>query len=399
MALIECTECKEEFSDKAEACPHCGCPTTLSANQKEEKIDKNIKSAKTKRIKPWMLITGIVVLLAVVVSVVIAILPSKYNWDEVILKSALPTPSSQYGDLHTNDADDLYLSVNRVTFSEYENYLNSCIEKGYAFVVESSGSSYTAFNKDGYELKLDYNEYNESIDISLNVRVSGTIKWSNSKLAALLPVPKANVGSIANDYTYGYEVYIGDITKVDFDTYISECEFKGFNLNIQKQENAFYSENALGYELVVEYYDCELMYISLNVPENIDDNEEHEKTTEDEEQNTEKKNDPSSTNSYTKNSYQTNTQYCVATGCTRKGTKTYRGISSETEYYCETHYDELISMMSDMEEDVGKGSYSKHTCEECSREGTHSIIGISGSTEYYCSTHYNELKEFMKIFQ
>ena len=27
MALIKCTECGKEFSDKATACPNCGCPT------------------------------------------------------------------------------------------------------------------------------------------------------------------------------------------------------------------------------------------------------------------------------------------------------------------------------------------------------------------------------------
>lgn len=26
MALIKCTECGKEFSDKAPACPNCGCP-------------------------------------------------------------------------------------------------------------------------------------------------------------------------------------------------------------------------------------------------------------------------------------------------------------------------------------------------------------------------------------
>ena len=28
MALIRCTECGKEFSDKAPACPNCGCPTS-----------------------------------------------------------------------------------------------------------------------------------------------------------------------------------------------------------------------------------------------------------------------------------------------------------------------------------------------------------------------------------
>lgn len=27
MALIRCPECGKEFSDKAHACPNCGCPT------------------------------------------------------------------------------------------------------------------------------------------------------------------------------------------------------------------------------------------------------------------------------------------------------------------------------------------------------------------------------------
>lgn len=30
MALIACPECKREISDKATACPHCGCPIVAS---------------------------------------------------------------------------------------------------------------------------------------------------------------------------------------------------------------------------------------------------------------------------------------------------------------------------------------------------------------------------------
>lgn len=29
MALINCTECGKQISDKAEFCPHCGCPKTV----------------------------------------------------------------------------------------------------------------------------------------------------------------------------------------------------------------------------------------------------------------------------------------------------------------------------------------------------------------------------------
>ena len=36
MALINCPECKKEISDKATACPHCGCPIKLQPSQQEE---------------------------------------------------------------------------------------------------------------------------------------------------------------------------------------------------------------------------------------------------------------------------------------------------------------------------------------------------------------------------
>lgn len=31
MALINCPECNKEISDKAQSCPHCGCPINLNS--------------------------------------------------------------------------------------------------------------------------------------------------------------------------------------------------------------------------------------------------------------------------------------------------------------------------------------------------------------------------------
>ena len=36
MALIKCSECGREISDKASSCPHCGCPVTGT----EELVEK-----------------------------------------------------------------------------------------------------------------------------------------------------------------------------------------------------------------------------------------------------------------------------------------------------------------------------------------------------------------------
>lgn len=42
MALIKCPECGKEFSDKASACPNCGCPISEIRKQTEEEKQKNI---------------------------------------------------------------------------------------------------------------------------------------------------------------------------------------------------------------------------------------------------------------------------------------------------------------------------------------------------------------------
>ena len=36
MALIKCPECGQDISDKALACPHCGCPMNASAQAQEQ---------------------------------------------------------------------------------------------------------------------------------------------------------------------------------------------------------------------------------------------------------------------------------------------------------------------------------------------------------------------------
>ena len=41
MALIKCTECDKEFSDRAEACPNCGCPTEYNIIQEQNNLSLN----------------------------------------------------------------------------------------------------------------------------------------------------------------------------------------------------------------------------------------------------------------------------------------------------------------------------------------------------------------------
>ena len=82
--------------------------------------------------------------------------------------------------------------------------------------------------------------------------------------------------------------------------------------------------------------------------------------------------------------------------CGKKAPRSYTNpFSGQKEYYCEAHYQEIIDIMGEMEDDVGSSNQSKHTCEECSREGTHKYESFTGQTEYYCTEHYEELMDLL----
>ena len=46
MALIKCPECGKEISDKAGACPHCGCPIGSTGQQVESNSVKKVMETK-----------------------------------------------------------------------------------------------------------------------------------------------------------------------------------------------------------------------------------------------------------------------------------------------------------------------------------------------------------------
>ena len=89
----------------------------------------------------------------------------------------------------------------------------------------------------------------------------------------------------------------------------------------------------------------------------------------------------------------------TCTECGKSANRTYKNpFSGSTEYYCESHYQEIIAIMEMMESDVGNSKQSKHTCEQCSKEGTHKYNSFTGQTEYYCTKHYEELMDMLEAF-
>lgn len=101
------------------------------------------------------------------------------------------------------------------------------------------------------------------------------------------------------------------------------------------------------------------------------------------------------------NKYGTSTTKCAHSGCSN-----YIASSGDTNC-CTQHSNRCLECNGYIDEDalycvyciknaVSKTKPETHTCEECSKEGTYTINGITGQAEYYCYTHYKELLELYK---
>ena len=192
----------------------------------------------------------------------------KYAWNEIVLADMLPTPESPYGEIISNSDSYLALYVNKATQEEYTQYIEACKEKGFTIDTETSGSFFYAYNEAGYKLSLSYYDYSNEMHINLSKgRDLGTLEWSNSELAQMLPVPESTIGDIQQDDEKGFSAYVGNTTVDAFNSYVQACEAKGFTVDADKTDKRFSAENADGYKLSVEYQGNNVIYISLDEPE------------------------------------------------------------------------------------------------------------------------------------
>ena len=192
----------------------------------------------------------------------------KYAWEDVILADMLPEPKSPYGKIDSNSEGYLSLSVLMVKEEEYNEYLEACKEAGFTIDAELIGTSYYAYNDEGYKLLLNYYDYNSEMHVGLDAGMQlGELSWSNSEMAQLLPIPDSTTGEIQKDDETGYSVYVGDMSKEAYANYVVACEEKGFSVDANKQEKLFAAKNAESYKLTVEYKGNNIVYISIKEPE------------------------------------------------------------------------------------------------------------------------------------
>ncbi len=190
----------------------------------------------------------------------------KYAWNEVVLADMLPKPKSPYGEIISNSEDYLSLDVTKTSEEQYGKYIEDCKNKGFTIDAETTGSFFCAYNDKGYKLSLSY--YDNKMHIGLDAAMElGTLTWSDSEMAKLLPVPKSTIGNIRQDDEKGFVAYIGETTIDEYNAYVEACEDKGFTVDANKTEKLYSAKNEDAYKLSVEYKGNNMIYISVDEPE------------------------------------------------------------------------------------------------------------------------------------
>ncbi len=191
---------------------------------------------------------------------------SIYKWEEVCLNAYLPEPKSKYGVVQTNSPDDLYMIVEGISYKAFETYVNECVQFGYNIDAADSNGEYEAFSADNGRLSVEYFSYDKAMHISLEILVNGTFRWHELYFAGLLPVPNSKTGNVHNNNDARCDLYIGGISKTDFIDYLEECKKYGFVNDSLEYEEYYFATNPDGYELTIEYYGCDVIYIEVYDP-------------------------------------------------------------------------------------------------------------------------------------
>lgn len=191
--------------------------------------------------------------------------PEQLHWPSSGLATMLPDPPTSYGTVITDDEERLYASLEQCSQEAYSSYVDACAEMGYTVEAERTGSSYRAYNDDGYLLDLSYYDSSEDLDIELDVPVElGKIAWPTSGPGALVPAPASLRGKVTTDSSSRFAATIGDTDAAAMQAYADACMAAGFNVDYSRGDTSFSADDAVGNSVRITYKGFNTMDIAVD---------------------------------------------------------------------------------------------------------------------------------------
>lgn len=263
-----CSRCGKEFNGKF--CEHCGAPAPSSAAPTPGTYPTEPTPTKKKK-KPiykrwWFYVIVVIAAIAVTVSVS-GNKSEKIKWDDMILSEQLPEPPKNKGEIHENTAEKLWVDIDKISDKQYNDYTEACKAKGFTVDPESDSTSYGAYNSEGYKLSLSHYGSEDEMKIELEKPIEmSSITWPTSKAGKQLPAPKSTKGKVTHENDDGFNVYIGNTSKDDYNSYVKACSDKGFTVNYDKGDSFYNADNSAGWHVSIKYEGNNIMSIDIDAP-------------------------------------------------------------------------------------------------------------------------------------
>ena len=203
----------------------------------------------------------------------------KIVWEDIYMHEVLPKPNGKKGQILTNSYENLSIYIHKQSEEDYNDYVEECKKKGFTIDSESDTSSYDAYNKEGYKLRIYYSDYSKeyNIDLESPLEVKENA-WTDSTLSKKLPKPKSTKGKVESDSSKYYTFYASDMSLDDFNDYVEDLKEEGFDIDHYKTDKSYSAKNKDGYKVSVSYEGFNIIRISISLSE--EDTDEEETTTE-----------------------------------------------------------------------------------------------------------------------
>lgn len=230
-----------------------------------KKETRKVKDGKIN--KKWLLIGNLVMIVVIIIAAVSCSGGQKKNkWTDVVMREWLPEPPTGKGKLYENSDEEFYLSINKVSDKEYEEYKDACIQKGFTVDAAEDLISYEAYNEEGYFLQLMQIGSSMSIRLKAPLQLE-SITWPVSELGQHLPQPESTVGRYSYEYENHFFLYVGNTGKTDYDAYVAECMKKGFTIGYEKGDTYYRADDEDGCHVSIDYLGNNIMTVEAKASE------------------------------------------------------------------------------------------------------------------------------------
>lgn len=189
----------------------------------------------------------------------------KISWSDMELGNMLPEPPSSKGTVYNNSDEELWLSLEKVSDKQYNDYYDACVKKGFDVDGDKTSYSYSSYNLEGYGLEISHTSDDLSIHLTAPKKFSN-ITWPQGTAGSLLPVPKSMIGEFSYEYDNSFCLYLGDTSKEDYNEYVNACSEKGFTVDYNKGDDYYYADNTDGWHLSLNYEGNNIMLIRIDEP-------------------------------------------------------------------------------------------------------------------------------------